>query len=102
GKPHPTAKEQIKAFAILKQGQQERPDFIKSLQDQVLQELAKIAVPREIEIVPSLQKTRSGKIARLSPQALACNMAVPDTAGAKSHRTSLRQVSGAKPEGSQV
>lgn len=64
GKPHPTAGEQIKAFVILKQGQPETPDLIKSLQDHVLQELGKIAVPREIEIVPSLPKTRSGKIMR--------------------------------------
>ncbi len=64
GKPHPTAGEQIKAFVILKQGQQETPDLIKSLQDHVLGELGKIAVPREIEIVPSLPKTRSGKIMR--------------------------------------
>ncbi|MFZ1746375.1 MAG: acetate--CoA ligase [Nitrospirales bacterium] len=64
GKPHPTAGEQIKAFVILKQGQQETPGLIKSLQDHVLQELGKIAVPREIEIVPSLPKTRSGKIMR--------------------------------------
>jgi acetyl-CoA synthetase len=34
------------------------------LQDHVLQELGKIAVPQEIEIVPSLHKTRSGKIIR--------------------------------------
>jgi acetyl-CoA synthetase len=54
----------IKAFVILKQGQTETPDLIKSLQNHVLQELGKIAVPREIDIVPSLPKTRSGKIMR--------------------------------------
>jgi acetyl-CoA synthetase len=64
GKPHPTAGEMIKAFVILKQGQKESPELIKSLQDHVLQELGKIAVPREIDIVPSLPKTRSGKIMR--------------------------------------
>jgi acetyl-CoA synthetase len=64
GKPHPTAGEQIKAFVILKQGQKETPDLIKRLQDHVLQELGKIAVPREIDIVVSLPKTRSGKIMR--------------------------------------
>ena len=64
GKPHPTAREQIKAFVILKQGQQESSDLIKRLQDHVLQELGKIAVPREIDIVPTLTKTRSGKIMR--------------------------------------
>jgi acetyl-CoA synthetase len=30
----------------------------------VKQELGKIAVPREIDVVPSLPKTRSGKIMR--------------------------------------
>jgi acetyl-CoA synthetase len=64
GKPHPTAGEQIKAFVILKQGWKETPDLIKRLQDHVLQELGKLAVPREIAIVPSLPKTRSGKIMR--------------------------------------
>ena len=64
GKPHPTAGEQIKAFVILKQGWKESPDLIKTLQDHVLQQLGKIAVPREIDIVPSLPKTRSGKIMR--------------------------------------
>ena len=39
-------------------------DLIKSLKDQVLKELGKIAVPQEIEIVSSLPKTRSGKIMR--------------------------------------
>ncbi len=64
GKPHKTAGEMIKAFVILKQGQTETPDLIKSLQDHVLQELGKIAVPREIDIVAALPKTRSGKIMR--------------------------------------
>ena len=64
GKPHPTAGEQIKAFVILKQGWKETPDLIQSLQDHVLRELGKIAVPREIDIVASLPKTRSGKIMR--------------------------------------
>ena len=64
GKPHKTAGEAIKAFVILKQGQQESHDLIKSMKDQVLKELGKIAVPQEIEVVPSLPKTRSGKIMR--------------------------------------
>ena len=64
GKPHKTAGESIKAFVILKQGQQGTADLIKSLKDQVLKELGKIAVPQEIEVVSSLPKTRSGKIMR--------------------------------------
>lgn len=64
GKPHPTAGEQIKAFVILKEDWKHAPDLIQTLQDHVLQQLGKIAVPREIDIVPSLPKTRSGKIMR--------------------------------------
>ncbi len=51
GKPHKTVGESIKAFVILKQGQQESQDLIKSMKDQVLKELGKIAVPQEIEVV---------------------------------------------------
>jgi acetyl-CoA synthetase len=64
GKPHATVGESIKAFVILKQGHQENPDLIQSLKHHVLTELGKIAVPAEIDIVPSLPKTRSGKIMR--------------------------------------
>ncbi|MGH7255449.1 MAG: acetate--CoA ligase [Nitrospirales bacterium] len=64
GKPHKTAGEMIKAFVILKQGHRESPDLIKALKDHVQQELGKIAVPKEIDIVSSLPKTRSGKIMR--------------------------------------
>ncbi len=64
GKPHKTAGEAIKAFVILMRGQQESPELIQSLKDQVLKELGKIAVPREIEVVTALPKTRSGKIMR--------------------------------------
>jgi len=64
GKPHKTAGEMIKAFVILKEGHTETPDMIQNLQDHVLHELGKIAVPKEVEIVTSLPKTRSGKIMR--------------------------------------
>ncbi|HBP86925.1 MAG TPA: hypothetical protein DD706_04425 [Nitrospiraceae bacterium] len=39
-------------------------DLIKSLQDHILGKLGRIANSRKIEIVPSLPKTRSGKIMR--------------------------------------
>ena len=64
GKPHRTAGEAIKAFVILKQGYQDSKELVQSLKDHVLKELGKIAVPQEIDIVPSLPKTRSGKIMR--------------------------------------
>ena len=64
GKPHKTVGESIKAFVILKQGFLPSEELIKSMKDHVLAELGKIAVPQEIDIVPSLPKTRSGKIMR--------------------------------------
>src|SRR2546429_291430 len=64
GKPHKTAGESIKAFLILKHGFKESPELIQQMKDHVKHELGKIAVPQEIEIVPSLPKTRSGKIMR--------------------------------------
>ena len=64
GKPHKTAGESIKAFVILKQGFAESSELIELMKEHVKHELGKIAVPREIEIVPSLPKTRSGKIMR--------------------------------------
>jgi acetyl-CoA synthetase len=64
GKPHKLVGESIKAFIILKQGEVGSPALIQSIKDQVLNELGKIAVPSEIDIVPSLPKTRSGKIMR--------------------------------------
>jgi len=64
GKPHKTAGESIKAFVILKQGHLDSRELIHSMKEHVLKELGKIAVPHEIEIVPALPKTRSGKIMR--------------------------------------
>jgi len=64
GKPHKLVGESIKAFIILKQGEVASPALIQSIKDQVMMELGKIAVPSEVEIVPSLPKTRSGKIMR--------------------------------------
>ncbi|HXX74629.1 MAG TPA: acetate--CoA ligase [Nitrospiraceae bacterium] len=64
GKPHKTVGESIKAFIILKQGEKGSDELIQSIKDQVMQELGKIAVPAEIDIVASLPKTRSGKIMR--------------------------------------
>jgi len=64
GKPQKTAGESIKAFIILKQSFKESPELIQEIKQHVKQELGKIAMPQEIEIVPSLPKTRSGKIMR--------------------------------------
>jgi acetyl-CoA synthetase len=64
GKPDPLKGESIKAFVILREGQSANDELLKELKLHVRTELSPIAVPSEIEFVPSLPKTRSGKIMR--------------------------------------
>lgn len=64
GKPDPIKGESIKAFVILRQGHEANDDLLKALKQHVREELSPIAIPGEIEFVPSLPKTRSGKIMR--------------------------------------
>ena len=64
GLPDPVKGERIKAFVVLKPGQSEGAGLIGSLKDHVRQDLGPIAQPSDIEIRPSLPKTRSGKIVR--------------------------------------
>jgi acetyl-CoA synthetase len=64
GKPHKTLGETIKAFVILRKDQKESKELIRKMKDHVEKTLGRIAVPTEIEVVPSLPKTRSGKIMR--------------------------------------
>lgn len=64
GKPDPVRGECIKAFVILRQGHEAGGDLLKALKQHVREELSPIAIPSEIDFVPSLPKTRSGKIMR--------------------------------------
>ena len=64
GKPHDVRGETIKAFVILRAGEQGDDELLKALKQHVREELSPIAVPADIEFVPSLPKTRSGKIMR--------------------------------------
>jgi acetyl-CoA synthetase len=64
GKPDPLKGESIKAFVILREGQSANDELLKELKLHVRTELSPIAVPGEIDFVPSLPKTRSGKIMR--------------------------------------
>ena len=64
GKPDPVKGETIKAFVILIEGQVASDELLAKLKHHVRIELSPIAVPSEIEFVPSLPKTRSGKIMR--------------------------------------
>lgn len=64
GKPHEVKGESIKAFIILKVGQQPTDELQAELKKKVREMIGPIATPDEIEFVATLPKTRSGKIMR--------------------------------------
>lgn len=55
----------VKAFVILKSGQEASEDLIRALQEHVKETTAPYKYPREIEFVKELPKTASGKIRRV-------------------------------------
>ncbi|MBI4298651.1 MAG: acetate--CoA ligase [Chloroflexi bacterium] len=64
GKPDPIAMEVVKAFVSLKDGHEPSEQLRNEIMRFARQKLAAAVAPREIEFVPSLPKTRSGKIMR--------------------------------------
>jgi acetyl-CoA synthetase len=64
GKPDPIAMEIVKAFVSLKDGYDPSDELRRELMGFARKKLAAAVAPREIEIVASLPKTRSGKIMR--------------------------------------
>lgn len=64
GKPDTIRGEIIKAFIILRDFEGETEALFNDLRKHVKEQIASMAVPHEFEIVPSLPKTRSGKIMR--------------------------------------
>ncbi|MFC1890164.1 acetate--CoA ligase, partial [Thermodesulfobacteriota bacterium] len=64
GKPDPIAMEVIKAFVSLKEGHEPSEELRREIQRFVMKRLSSAASPREIDFLPSLPKTRSGKIMR--------------------------------------
>lgn len=64
GKPDRERMEIVKAFVSLKVGYEPSDALRKEIQDFVRNRLAAHAYPREIDFLPSLPKTRSGKIMR--------------------------------------
>ena len=59
-----TKGERIKAFVVLRPGFEASDALVSDIKRHVREEIASIAVPEEIAFVPSLPKTRSGKIMR--------------------------------------
>ena len=64
GKPDELRGEIIKAFVTLRMGQEPSEEMVAALKLHVRGELGPIAVPAELEFMPVLPKTRSGKIMR--------------------------------------
>lgn len=64
GKPDPIKGEAIKAFVILRTGHSASEELRAALVEHVRHVLGPIATPSELEFVPRLPKTRSGKIMR--------------------------------------
>jgi acetyl-CoA synthetase len=64
GKPDPMAMEVVKAFVALKDGFEPSDHLRHELIQMAREKLGSIAAPREIDFLPSLPKTRSGKIMR--------------------------------------
>ncbi len=64
GKPDPINMEVVKAFVALKPGYVPSDDLELDIVNFIRKRLSPLAMPQEIEFVPSLPKTRSGKIMR--------------------------------------
>jgi acetyl-CoA synthetase len=64
GKPDPMVGEVVKAFVSLKKGFQESEKLRSEILAHARKRLGAAVAPKEIEIQPSLPKTRSGKIMR--------------------------------------
>ena len=64
GKPDPIAMEVVKAFVALKDGFEPSQKLRSEIMGFARERMAAGIAPREIEFLPSLPKTRSGKIMR--------------------------------------
>ena len=79
GLPCPERMEVIKAYVSLKTGFVETPELLKEIALFVRSKLAAHAMPRDIEVIESLPKTRSGKIMRRVLKARALGLPEGDT-----------------------
>jgi acyl-coenzyme A synthetase/AMP-(fatty) acid ligase len=65
GKPDADRGEIVKAFVVLRPGHSGTDDLVRELQDHCKRVTAPYKYPRDVEFVPELPKTRSGKIRRV-------------------------------------
>ncbi len=65
GKPDPDRGQLVKAFVVLRPGHEPGDELARALQEHCKRVTAPYKYPREIEFVPELPKTRSGKIRRV-------------------------------------
>jgi acetyl-CoA synthetase len=79
GKPDPIAMEVVKAFVSLKAGHEPSDELLRDIQKFAMKRLSSAAAPREIEFIPSLPKTRSGKIMRRLLKAKELDLPLGDT-----------------------
>jgi acetyl-CoA synthetase len=73
GRPDPVRAEVISAFVVLKQGRDPSDALRQELLDTVRRELGPVAVIGDLNFVPMLPKTRSGKIMRRVLKAVTLN-----------------------------
>lgn len=64
GKPEPTIGEMVKAFVVLKTGNEPNEETRMDIMGFARKELGPAVAPKEIEFVENIPKTRSGKIVR--------------------------------------
>jgi 2-aminobenzoate-CoA ligase len=69
GTPDQDRGEIVKAFVVLRAGEQESPALVKELQDYVKQAIAPYKYPRAIEFRQSLPRTETGKLQRFKLRA---------------------------------
>ncbi len=79
GKPDPIVMEVIKAFVSLKAGYEPSDELRHDINRFAMKRLSSAASPRELEFIPSLPKTRSGKIMRRLLKAKELGLPLGDT-----------------------
>jgi acetyl-CoA synthetase len=79
GKPDPLIMEVIKAFVSLKAGFEPSDALRRELQGHCRKRLGAVVAPKEIAFLPSLPKTRSGKIMRRLLKAMELGQPLGDT-----------------------